>query len=422
MSGMAWKNWLANKILKGAANLLYRIRITDEATAYKAFRMSCLRKISLTCRRFEFCPEVTAKLCRAGYAIHEVPISYNPRGIADGKKIRARDGFEALWTLVRYMFWVLLLAALPLRAQTSLYACMTVTKEYVVGAKLPPSGLFIDGRHAGFNHPFIFSLDYDPSDPSVVYLAAGNGLIRASQNGERWKILTGGDVTELRDVSVDRNDPATIYFAHSHGIRVSRDRGANWEEIGTTLHRKFTEAVRADRRQAGTLLAGGEEGIFRSEDRGRTWRIAGAAGFQVTRIEQSPLEGCEWAATTQSGGVFLSHDCAKTFENTGRIGVGATLYDLAFDPMVPNRVAVAGWGPGVAISEDGGKTWQSRNAGLPAPEVVSVIFDPVVRGRIYASVRDDGLYVSSDLGRRWSKQGLDGSVVNRMMFIPAATP
>jgi photosystem II stability/assembly factor-like uncharacterized protein len=229
-------------------------------------------------------------------------------------------------------------------------------------------------------------------------------------------------VTELRDVSVDRNDPATIYFAHSHGIRVSRDRGANWEEIGTTLHRKFTEAVRADRRQAGTLLAGGEEGIFRSEDRGRTWRIAGAAGFQVTRIEQSPLEGCEWAATTQSGGVFLSHDCAKTFENTGRIGVGATLYDLAFDPMVPNRVAVAGWGPGVAISEDGGKTWQSRNAGLPAPEVVSVIFDPVVRGRIYASVRDDGLYVSSDLGRRWSKQGLDGSVVNRMMFIPAATP
>jgi glycosyltransferase involved in cell wall biosynthesis len=102
MSGMAWKNWVANKILTGAANLLYGIRITDEATAYKAFRMSVLRTIRLSCRRFEFCPEVTAKLCRAGYAIHEVPISYNARGIADGKKIRARDGFEALWTLVRY--------------------------------------------------------------------------------------------------------------------------------------------------------------------------------------------------------------------------------------------------------------------------------------------------------------------------------
>jgi dolichol-phosphate mannosyltransferase len=102
--GMAWKNRLANKILTVAANVLYGARITDEATAYKAFRMSALHGINLRCRRFEFCPEVTAKLRRAGYAIHEVPISYNARGIRDGKKIRARDGFEALWTLLRYRF------------------------------------------------------------------------------------------------------------------------------------------------------------------------------------------------------------------------------------------------------------------------------------------------------------------------------
>jgi dolichol-phosphate mannosyltransferase len=103
-SGMAWKNWIANKILTGAANLLYGTHITDEATAYKAFRMDILRAIRLRCRAFEFCPEVTAKLRRAGYSIREVPISYNARGIADGKKIRARDGFQALWTLVRYRF------------------------------------------------------------------------------------------------------------------------------------------------------------------------------------------------------------------------------------------------------------------------------------------------------------------------------
>ncbi len=323
------------------------------------------------------------------------------------------------------MRWLLLLAVIPvpLDAQFNLYACMTVTREYAVGAKLPPSGLFVedgDGKwqHAGFNHPYIFSLDYDAKDPSVVYLAAGNGLIRASGHGSKWKILTGGDVTELRDVSVDRD--GTIYFAHSHGIRMSRDRGATWEEIGAALHRKFTAAIRVDRSHAGTLVSGGEEGIFRSEDRGRIWQIAGAAGFQVTRIEQSPHDGCEWVATTQEGGVFLSHDCARSFENTGRIGVGATLYDLAFDPLQEKRMAVAGWGPGVAISEDGGKTWQSRNAGLSSLEVVAVIFDPVSRGRMYASVRDDGLYVSNDVGRSWSKQGLDGSVVNRMKFVPVA--
>jgi dolichol-phosphate mannosyltransferase len=101
---MALPNRIANRVLTATANLLYGARLTDEATAYKAFRMSVLRRIHLKCRRFEFCPEVTAKARRLGFSIHEIPVSYNPRGIAEGKKIRARDGWEALWTLLRYRF------------------------------------------------------------------------------------------------------------------------------------------------------------------------------------------------------------------------------------------------------------------------------------------------------------------------------
>jgi dolichol-phosphate mannosyltransferase len=96
------KSRIANGILTAAANLLYHASITDEATAYKAFDASILRDLRLTCRRFEFCPEVTAKVRRLGYRIDEVPISYNARGIAEGKKIRARDGIVALWTLLKY--------------------------------------------------------------------------------------------------------------------------------------------------------------------------------------------------------------------------------------------------------------------------------------------------------------------------------
>ena len=101
---MAWQNRLANRILTAVANLLYSAQLTDEATAYKAFRAAVLNRIHFQCRRFEFCPEVTAKARRLGYRIHEVPVSYNARGIAEGKKIRARDGWEALWTLLRYRF------------------------------------------------------------------------------------------------------------------------------------------------------------------------------------------------------------------------------------------------------------------------------------------------------------------------------
>jgi glycosyltransferase involved in cell wall biosynthesis len=104
MQGMKFANWLANKLLTWTANILYGAGITDEATAYKAFRTEVLRSIRLRCIRFEFCPEVTAKVRRMGHTIHEVPITYNARGILEGKKIRWQDGFEAMWTLWRYRF------------------------------------------------------------------------------------------------------------------------------------------------------------------------------------------------------------------------------------------------------------------------------------------------------------------------------
>ena len=96
--------FLGAKLLTHLTNLLYGARIHDEATCYKAIRRSLLSRIELQCRRFEFCPEVTAKLCRMGEQIAEVPISYNPRSAVEGKKIRHSDGWLAIWTLMRYRF------------------------------------------------------------------------------------------------------------------------------------------------------------------------------------------------------------------------------------------------------------------------------------------------------------------------------
>jgi len=325
------------------------------------------------------------------------------------------------------MRWLLLLSLLPLPAfgQFTLYACMVTSKDYVVGAQLPPSGIFRkpaagQWRHAGYNHPFISALDFDPADPGTLYVAAGNGLIRVREHGEQWKILTSSDVTELLDVAVDRHAPGTIYFSHTAGIRVTRDSGATWQDAGAALHRKYTQAIRVDSRQSGFLLAGNEEGIFRSQDAGKSWRLSGADGFQVLRIEQSPHDACFWMASTQGGGLFVSTDCGASFESTGNLGAGRNLSDIAFDPAAPNRLAVAGWGVGVAVSEDLGKTWQLRNAGLPSNNVWSVAFDPATAGRLYAGVHEEALFVSHDGGKTWTRDGLEGSRVFRMKFVPEA--
>jgi hypothetical protein len=85
--------------------LLYGQRITDEATAYKAFRREVIHSIDLQCQRFEFCPEVTAKVLRRGERIIEVPVVYRARTFEEGKKIGYRDFFVAVSTLLRYRFF-----------------------------------------------------------------------------------------------------------------------------------------------------------------------------------------------------------------------------------------------------------------------------------------------------------------------------
>lgn len=110
---MKFANWLANRILTITSNVLFGAGITDEATAYKAFRADVIQGIRLECIRFEFCPEVTAKVRRLGHRIHEVPIRYNARGVLEGKKIRWQDGVEALWTLIKYRFAPVEVVPLP---------------------------------------------------------------------------------------------------------------------------------------------------------------------------------------------------------------------------------------------------------------------------------------------------------------------
>lgn len=101
----SWLFRFGVRLLNSMVRVLYGARLTDEATCYKAMSTSLLRQIDLQCERFEFCPELTAKACRLGLKILEVPISYHPRGMKAGKKIRWRDGLEAMKTLWRWRRW-----------------------------------------------------------------------------------------------------------------------------------------------------------------------------------------------------------------------------------------------------------------------------------------------------------------------------
>lgn len=96
--------YLGGRLLTWFFNLLYKQELTDEPTCYKCFSSRTLRRITIDSNGFEWEPEVSAKLALGGVKIHEVPISYNPRSVSDGKKINWLDGITAIWTMFRYRY------------------------------------------------------------------------------------------------------------------------------------------------------------------------------------------------------------------------------------------------------------------------------------------------------------------------------
>jgi glycosyltransferase involved in cell wall biosynthesis len=100
---MFW-HMIANKMLTAMTNILYDTILTDMETGYKVFRRGVIDGMTIHAKRFDFEPEFTAKVLKRHYRIFEVPITFNPRDYSQGKKIKLKDAFEAVWTLLKYRF------------------------------------------------------------------------------------------------------------------------------------------------------------------------------------------------------------------------------------------------------------------------------------------------------------------------------
>ena len=98
-------SFLANVTLSCLTRLLYKVEITDMETCYKAFRAEFIKDIKIESNRFDFEPEITAKVLRKNPRFSEMSISYNARGVNEGKKVNWKDGLQAIWTLFKYRFF-----------------------------------------------------------------------------------------------------------------------------------------------------------------------------------------------------------------------------------------------------------------------------------------------------------------------------
>jgi glycosyltransferase involved in cell wall biosynthesis len=98
---MLFFHWIGNRFLSFTTNVLYNTTLSDMETCYKLIERSLLESLDLRADRFDIEPEITAKILRRHVRIYEVPISYAGREFNEGKKISWRDGFGALWMLIK---------------------------------------------------------------------------------------------------------------------------------------------------------------------------------------------------------------------------------------------------------------------------------------------------------------------------------
>jgi hypothetical protein len=95
---------VGNRFLTTLSNMFTNLNLTDMETCYKVFRAEALQGVTIQQNRFGFEPEITAKMAKKRARVYEVPISYHGRDYTEGKKIGWKDGFQALWCIVKYRF------------------------------------------------------------------------------------------------------------------------------------------------------------------------------------------------------------------------------------------------------------------------------------------------------------------------------
>jgi photosystem II stability/assembly factor-like uncharacterized protein len=302
---------------------------------------------------------------------------------------------------------VLLLTDILVAQRETVYMSVLSSRKHRIGASdNPVVGLFVStdqGRtwaSRGWRE-YIRTFYAEAGPDGTLWSACGNGVLRSVDEGRRWRVTTGWEVTEVLKVKVDSDAPGVIYAATAYGIVKSTDRGDTWKSATEGFHRTFTSDICIDGSNHRHLFAATEEGIYESQDGGGHWSMSSLRGMIVNVIEQQPRDPAEFLAGTEENGLFRSTDGGRTWHSAGTLLSRATVYAIAAGGLIPSRIFIGTFGDGVFRSVDGGKTWEQKSDGLKNRDIHSLVVLPSDPNIVLAGTLNGGLYRSTDGGETW---------------------
>jgi photosystem II stability/assembly factor-like uncharacterized protein len=305
-----------------------------------------------------------------------------------------------VWT--RILFLILCLQQAVFSAETLFMSVLSSRRHRLGQSVNPVVGLFVSHdlgahwQHTGWRESVrIFYTEQGPD--SVIWCAAGNGILRSKDQGRSWKITTDWRVTEAMKIRVQPDNGDVVYAATAYGVFKTSDGGEHWRKICDG----YTADLCIDLYNPLALYSATENGVLVSADSGHTWQTGGLAGQGIRVVaQQDDSLHTVWAGTEESG-VFVSKDRGRTWQQRNQGLHHLTVYSIVFHPK--NKWIYLGTHEGgVYRSIDDGATWQSSNTGMGNAVVHSLVAlrsrpDTMLAGTINA-----GLYQSMDAGKTWT--------------------
>jgi photosystem II stability/assembly factor-like uncharacterized protein len=324
-------------------------------------------------------------------------------------------------TLSRFLVTIILIGAAGTAAsqESTVYVSVVSTKLFVVGAPNPQTGLFFQHpsadtvwEHTGPKNIRAFGCALGPGESGpALYIAAGNGVHRSTDNGKSWRITTTWKMTEVLWVEPDPRDASVVYAATPYGVFGTSDGCSTWRDLSAGHAGGFTSCVRVDIRDSGRLYCAAEDGAFRSPDRGVTWERMSLHVRGIRAIAQHPSDPRVLIAATEENGIYVSRNGGDWWEKSEAGVDHTTFYTVAFDPSAPDTVYAAGYVTGVYRSVDGGGRWKRMNQGLTDLTFHSLAVDPRDGRRVYGASHGGGIFRTDDAGETWRHVGKAGAQV-----------
>jgi photosystem II stability/assembly factor-like uncharacterized protein len=270
----------------------------------------------------------------------------------------------------------------------------------------PTVGLFVSTdagmtwKHKGWTG-YIRIFYTEAGSDDVLWSACGNGVLRSSDNGMKWRITTGWEVTEALKVKVDPSKPSVAYAATAYGVFKTEDSGENWKEQNAGFLKPFVSDIILDRSRTNKVLAASEDGVYMSTNGGKRWQLTGLKGKGVRTLQQHPSESNTFFAGTEDDGFFFSSDGGRTWQQSNAGITQLTVYTIVCDRSNVDVLYIGTHGGGVYRSDDRGKSWKQIILGLDNLVVHALLLLPSNPSVVLAGTLNGGLFMSTDRGEHW---------------------